>query len=126
MDMLRQETTANGVTNINEFGSTKTKPGFESLYAMSAYAHVKHHTLYPAVLLLTGTNDPRVDPWQVTKMTARLQAATSSGKPILLRVQYGGGHQGGTGEEEALEQDADLISFDLWQLGVPKFQPSKP
>jgi protease II len=126
LDMLRQETTANGVPNIPEFGSTKTKPGFDALYAMSAYAHVKDHTPYPAVLLLTGINDPRVDPWQPAKMAARLQAATSSGKPVLLRVDYGGGHCGGSGEEQFQEQMADLISFDLWQLGVPAFQPPKP
>jgi prolyl oligopeptidase len=75
---------------------------------------------------LTGINDPRVDPWQPAKMAARLQAATTSGKPILLRVDYGGGHGGGGGEERAQEQITDLIIFDLWQLGVPEFQPSKP
>ncbi|HEY6292439.1 MAG TPA: prolyl oligopeptidase family serine peptidase [Terriglobia bacterium] len=126
LDMLRQETTANGAGNIPEFGSTKSKAGFDALYAMSAYAHVRDRTPYPAVLLLTGINDPRVDPWQPAKMAARLQAATSSGKPILLRVDYGGGHGGGSGEEQALEQVTDMISFDLWQLGVPDFQPPRP
>jgi prolyl oligopeptidase len=95
LDRLRQETTANGVTNINEFGTTRTEPGFQALFVMSAYAHVGNRTPCPAVLLLTGTNNPRVVPWQVTKMAARQQAATTSGKPVLLRVEYGGGHQGG-------------------------------
>jgi prolyl oligopeptidase len=126
LDTLRFETTANGVPNIPEFGSTKTKPGFDALYVMSAYAHVKDLTPYPGVLLLTGINDPRVDPWQPAKMAARLQAATSSGKPILLRVDYGGGHGGGSGEQQTQELMTDLISFDLWQLGVPGFQPPKP
>jgi prolyl oligopeptidase len=125
-DTLRFEVTANGETNIPEFGTTKTEEGFRALFAMSAYHHVKDQTAYPAVLLLTGINDPRVDPWESAKMTARLQAATSSGKPILMRVDYGGGHGGGSGEEQAREQTADLISFDLWQLGVPEFQPPKP
>jgi prolyl oligopeptidase len=93
---------------------------------MSAYAHVKDHTPYPVVLLLTGINDPRVDSWQPAKMGARLQAATTSGKPVLLRVDYGGGHGGGSGEQELLQQVADMIAFDLWQLGVPEFQPPKP
>ena len=50
------------------------------------YHHVKDGTPYPAVLFETGMNDPRLDPWQMAKMAARLQAATSSGKPVLLRV----------------------------------------
>jgi len=125
-DMLRFETTSNGVPNIPEFGSTKTEQGFKALYAMSAYHHVKDKTAYPAVLLTTGANDPRVDPWQSAKMTARLKAATTSGKPILLRVDYGGGHGFGSGESEFQELLADDISFELWQLGLPQFQPQKP
>ena len=91
---------------------------------MSAYHHVRDQTPYPAVLLETGINDPRVDPWQMAKMTARLQAATSSGKPVLLRVDYAGGHGdlGGT-REQADERLADEWSFLLWQFGVQKFQP---
>jgi len=126
-DMLRFETTANGVPNIPEMGSTKTEEGFKNLYAMSAYHHIQDRTAYPAVLLETGMNDPRVDPWQVAKMTARLQAASASGKPILLRVEYEGGHGGiGGTEKQAQERLADEWSFLLWQFGVPKFQPPKP
>ncbi|MGC1300717.1 MAG: prolyl oligopeptidase family serine peptidase [Alloacidobacterium sp.] len=91
-DMVRQETGPNGPPNIPEFGSVKTEDGFRGLYQMSAYYHVKDGTKYPAVLVTAGANDPRVDPWQGGKMAARLQAATSSGKPILLRVNYDAGH----------------------------------
>jgi prolyl oligopeptidase len=59
-------------------------------------------------------------------MTARLQAATSSGKPVLLRVDYGGGHGGGSGRDGYRERLADSWSFLLWQFGVPEFQPPKP
>ena len=122
-DMLRMETTANGVPNIPEFGSVKTKAGFDALYEMSAYAHIKDHTAYPAALFMTGANDPRVDPWEMDKMAARMQAATSSGKPVLLRVNYAGGHQtiGGT-EEETQRVYTDQMSFLLWQFGMPGFQ----
>lgn len=122
-DTLRSETTQNGETNIPEFGSTKTKGGFNALYAMSAYDHVEKGARYPAVLLETGMNDPRVAPWEMGKLAARLQAATSSGKPILLRVEYAGGHgsMGGTKKQEH-EALADQWSFLLWQLGAPKFQ----
>jgi len=78
--MLRFETTTNGVPYIQEFGSTKTEEGFRALYAMSALHHVTDGAKYPAVLLTTGINDPRVEPWMSGKMAARLQAASSSGK----------------------------------------------
>jgi prolyl oligopeptidase len=123
LDMLRNETTSNGIGNIPEFGSTKTEEGFQALLAMSSYHHVTDKTSYPAVLLVVGINDPRVDPWESAKMTARLQAATSSGKPVLLRVNYAGGHGGGGGMQEAQESTADVWSFLLWQFGDPEFQP---
>ena len=122
LDTVRSETTANGETNIPEVGTVKTEEGFRNLYQMSAYANVKDQTPYPSVLLTTGINDPRVDPWMPGKMTARLQAATSSGKPILLRVDYGGGHGGGSGEAQQQEANADRWSFLLWQFGMPGFQ----
>ncbi|MGP8032841.1 MAG: prolyl oligopeptidase family serine peptidase, partial [Steroidobacteraceae bacterium] len=90
-DTLRFETTANGPPNTGELGSVKTEEGFHGLYAMSAYAHVRDGTAYPAVLLHTGANDPRVEPWIIAKMAARLQAASSSGKPILLDVDSDAG-----------------------------------
>jgi prolyl oligopeptidase len=126
-DTLRAELTQNGETNVPEFGSVKTQEGFKALLAMSAYHHVEDRTAYPAVFLETGMNDPRVDPWQMAKMTARLQAATSSGKPVLLRVDYAGGHGTmGATRAQALEQLADEWTFLLWQFGVPEFQPPKP
>ena len=122
-DTLRYELTQNGETNIPELGSVKDEAGFKALQAMSAYHHVKDGTAYPAVLLETGMNDPRVDPWQMAKMTARLQAATASGKPVLLRVDYAGGHGAmGATRAQANEQLADEWSFLLWQFGVPEFQ----
>jgi prolyl oligopeptidase len=69
-------------------------------------------------------NDPRTDRWQMAKMTARLQAATTSGKPVLLRVDYAGARS--ATRTQALEQRADEWSFLLWQFGVPEFQPPKP
>jgi len=126
-DTLRFELTQNGETNIPELGSVKTEDGFKALYAMSTYHHVKEGTAYPAVLFETGMNDPRVDPWQMAKMAARLQASTSSGKPVLLRVEYAGGHGGmGGTEKQAQERRADQWSFLLWQFGLPGFQPPKP
>ncbi|HEY4441181.1 MAG TPA: prolyl oligopeptidase family serine peptidase, partial [Candidatus Elarobacter sp.] len=91
-DQLRIETTPNGPPNVPEFGSVKTEAGFKNLYATSAIHHVVRGTKYPAVMLTTGINDPRVDPWQAAKMAATLQDATASTRPILVRVDYDGGH----------------------------------
>jgi prolyl oligopeptidase len=124
-DPLRMENSPGGPANIPEFGSVKTEEGFKGLYIMDAYVHVKDGTAYPAVMLTTGINDPRVDPWEAAKMTARLQAATSSGKPILLRVDYDAGHGFGSGKKQRSELLADELSFLLWQFGDPDFQPTK-
>ena len=121
-DALRDEEMASGPANIPEFGSVKTQDGFRALYQMDAYQHVKDGTAYPAVLLTTGANDPRVEPWQAAKMTARLQAATSSGKPVLLRVDYDAGHGLGSTKSQRVAEIADEYSFLFWQLGVPGFQ----
>jgi prolyl oligopeptidase len=124
-DTLRAELTDNGHTNIPETGSTKTEAGFRALYEMSPYHHVKDGTSYPAVLVMTGINDPRVDPWHPGKLAARLQAASTSGKPVLLRVDYGGGHGSGGGKQDMLENVADRMSFLFWQLGASQFQPQR-
>ncbi len=114
---LRFETTSNGVPNIPEFGSVKTEEGFQALLAMDAYHKVKNGVKYPAVLLTTGINDPRVEPWMSAKMAARLQAATASGKPILLRVDYDAGHGFGSTKKQRNEQNADIYAFLFQQLG---------
>lgn len=125
-DVVRAEFEPNGPPNIPEFGTVKSEDGFKALYQMSAYAHIKDGTAYPAVMITTGFNDPRVASWQPGKMAARLQAATSSSKPVLLRVDYDAGH-GGIGGTKSQRQElrADEWSFDLWQFGVPEFQPKK-
>jgi prolyl oligopeptidase len=107
MDALRSEFTPNGPSNTPEFGTVSDPDGFKGLYQMDAYQHVKDGTAYPTVLLITGANDPRVAPWELLKMTARLQAATSSKNPILLRVDYDAGHGIGSSKTQR-----DLITAD--------------
>ena len=124
-DMLRTEFSPSGVLNIPEFGTVKEADGFKALYEMSAYHHVQPGTKYPAVLLTTGFNDPRVASWQPGKMTARLQAATSSGKPVLLRVDYDAGHGIGSTKTQRERELADQMSFAMWQFGIAGFQPGK-
>ena len=117
-DMLRVELDPNGAFNVTEFGTVKDPAQFKALYAYSPYHHVKDGTAYPAILFLTGENDHRVNPMQSRKMTARLQAATSSDHPILLRTTSSAGHGIGTALDERIEQGADVCSFLFDQLGI--------
>ncbi|MGB6603952.1 MAG: prolyl oligopeptidase family serine peptidase [Steroidobacteraceae bacterium] len=87
----------------------KTEDGFHDLYAMSAYAHGGDRTTYPAVLLHAGANDPRVEPWIVAKMAARLEASSTSGKPIFPDVDYDAGHGFGSQREQTRKLWADQM-----------------
>jgi prolyl oligopeptidase len=122
-DMLRFEFTQNGPPNIPEFGSLADPEEFRGLLAMSTLHHVADGTAYPAVLLTHGLNDPRVEPWQSFKTAARLQAATTSGQPVLLRLDGAAGHGIGSTRSQRHAELADVWSFVLWQCGDPAFQP---
>lgn len=115
---LRDETVVDGAANSAEFGTVKIENEFKALYEMDSYHHVKNGVKYPAVLFMQGINDSRVPVWQSAKMAARLQAATTSGKPILLRIDYDAGHGGvGTTQKQRNEYQADVFSFLFEQLG---------
>ena len=116
-DMLRVELHPNGAFNVTEFGTVKEPDQFRALYAYSPYHHVVDGTQYPAVLFLTGDNDPRVDPANSRKMTARLQASGTK-RPILLRTSSSSGHGIGTALSERIAEDADVFAFLFEQLGV--------
>ena len=124
VNAVRAELSPNGPPNVPEFGTFTTKEGFEALYAMDAYQHVQDGVKYPAVMVETGINDPRVASWEPAKMAARLQAATGSGKPVILRVDYDAGHGMGSTKSQGDALLADEYAFLLRQLGDPSFQPS--
>ncbi|TCO90431.1 prolyl oligopeptidase [Chthoniobacter flavus] len=119
-DMLRVELDPNGAFNVTEFGTIKDPEQFKALYAYSPYHHVIDRTKYPAAFFLAGATDGRVNPANSRKMTARLQAATSSGRPILLRLSGNSGHGMGTALSERIAQEADVFAFLFDQLGVKK------
>jgi prolyl oligopeptidase len=121
---LRAEFGTDGEANSKEYGSVKTEAGFRALLAMDALSHVKDGAAYPAVLLTTGLNDPRVAPWQPGKMAARLQSATSSGRPVLLLVDADAGHGMGSTKAQRDLEIADQLDFLYWQIGRPGYQPA--
>jgi prolyl oligopeptidase len=116
LDSLRSETTTNGRFNTTEFGTVEDPELFTALLAYSPYHHVVDGTAYPAVLLTAGENDTRVDAWHAKKMTARLQAATSSDRPVLLRLASGG-HLAGS-LDQAIDETTDWYAFLFDQLGL--------
>jgi prolyl oligopeptidase len=122
-DLLRAEFAQGGAADVPEFGSVKTREGFDALRAASPYEHVKEGTAYPAMLFTVGLNDPQAAAWHGGKMAARLQAASTSGKPILLRVDSGVGEGRRMSRDARDAQRADVYAFLLWQLGDPQFQP---
>lgn len=113
---LRFEQIPIGPFNTSEFGSVKTEEGFRSLLAIDAFHRVKDKTAYPAVLLTTGITDGRVSPWQSAKLAARLRAASTSGKPVLLRVDFESGHGIGSSRSQIEAERADELAFLLSRL----------
>ena len=120
---LRYVAEQNGYGEEPEWGAISNEAGYRALKSIDSYQSVKDGTAYPAVLLTTGVTDPRVAPFHVAKMAARLQAANRSAKPILLRVDYDAGHGVGSTRAQQDREAADTYAFLLWQTGVPGYQP---
>ena len=118
LDMVRYHLFRIARLWIPEYGSADEPEAFRWLYAYSPYHHVRDATPYPAVLLTTGESDSRVDPLHARKMAARLQAATSSSHPILLRIEARAGHGQGKPLSKALEEWTDVWSFVFAELGL--------
>jgi prolyl oligopeptidase len=104
---------------VSEYGSADEPEQFKYLYAYSPYHHVKPRTQYPAVIFFTGDADTRVAPLHARKMTALLQASTTSGKPVLIRYETKAGHSGGLPVTKQIEMWTDVLGFLLWQLNAP-------
>jgi len=113
------ESTENGQFLTVEFGSVKDPEQFKNLYAYSPYHHVNDGVKYPAILFLTGENDPAVAPWNSRKMTARLQAANASVNPVLL-INFSNAEHGGIGSSEDQQAAMDTYTYEFMyeQLGV--------
>jgi prolyl oligopeptidase len=104
---------------IPEYGSAENPDQFAWLYAYSPYHHVKDGTAYPATLIFSAESDTRVDPMHARKFAARLQAATSSTAPILLRIEGKAGHGAGKPLAKIIAQYTDEFAFLFAELGVP-------
>jgi prolyl oligopeptidase len=119
-DSLRTELEPNGAFNVTEFGTVQDPAQFKALYAYSPYHHVVDGVRYPAVLLLTGDNDGRVNPYNSRKMAARLQASNRSPypSPVYLRTSSASGHGIGSSLDERIAEQADVYAFLFDQLDM--------
>lgn len=117
-DMLRVELDPNGAFNVTEFGTVKNPEQFKALQAYSPYHHVQAGANYPAIFMGTGETDGRVNPMHSRKMVARLQAATGSGRPVLLSINAHAGHGMGSSLSIRVNQTADIYAFLFDQLGM--------
>jgi prolyl oligopeptidase len=113
LDMLRFQKFLVGSFWTTEYGSSDNEKQFPYLLKYSPYHNVKQGAAYPAVMFFTGDSDTRVDPLHARKMTPLLQAASSSGRPILLHYSVAGGHNGGMSVDQQVQDDADQLTF-LW------------
>lgn len=118
LDMVRYHRFRVAAFWVSEYGSSENSDQFKYIYAYSPYHRVNDGLKYPAVLFVTGEADTRVDPLHARKMAARLQSATASKSPVLLRYHTKTGHSGGQPLSKEIEDVTDELSFLLWQLGV--------
>ncbi len=112
---LRYVAEQNSFGEEPEWGSLRNEAGYRALKSIDSYQSVQDGRAYPAVLLTTGITDPRVAPFHAAKMAARLQAASSSGKPVLLRVDFDAGHGIGSTRSQQDRAAADMFAFLIWQ-----------
>lgn len=123
MNPLRDEVTPNG--QPKEFGTVKDPKEFKNLLEMDAYHHIRKGIKYPATFITGGINDQRVIVWEPVKFAGKLMADNISDNPILLKIDFEGGHGGNTSVAQRYSNLGDMFAFALWQLGHPDYQPKE-
>ncbi len=116
LDMLRFDRYLIAALWNSEYGAPGDPAAYRWLAAYSPYQHVRDGVSYPAVLFFTAASDTRVHPMHARKTAARLQAASASGRPVLLRVEFEAGHGVGKPVHKVIEEQADVWGFLAWQL----------
>jgi len=120
---IRDEIASNN--NTKEFGTVKNPNEFKALLEMDAYSKIRKGVNYPSMFITGGINDERVAVWQPVKFAAKLIANSSSNNPILLKIDYEGGHGGNVPIAQRYANIGDMFAFALWQVGHPDYQPKE-
>jgi prolyl oligopeptidase len=118
LDMVRYHRFLLAKLWIPEYGCADRAEEFKYLYEYSPYHRVKEGVEYPAMLITAAESDTRVDPLHARKFAARMQAATASAAPILLRVETKAGHGAGKPRSKTLDELTDAWSFLFSELGL--------
>ena len=123
MDMLRYHKFTIGWNWASDYGtSADNKEMFEYLKAYSPLHTFKKGITYPAILVTTADHDDRVVPAHSFKYAATLQAASNGKNPTLIRIDSKAGHGGGKPMNKVLDEQADIYSFIMYNMGIkPKF-----
>ena len=119
LDMLRYHLFDSAYIWKDELGTSEDKDDFAALVKYSPYHHVRHGTAYPAILIVSGDADQTCNPLHARKMTARLQAANCSNRPILLDYSPHRGHSPVLPLSERIDALTDRLAFLCDQLGLP-------
>ncbi len=121
MDMLRYHKFTIGWNWAPDYGtSDDSKEMFEYLCAYSPLHTLKPGVKYPATLVSTADHDDRVVPAHSFKFAARLQECQAGSAPTLISIGKDAGHGGGKPLAKRLEEQADILSFTLWNMGIKK------
>lgn len=119
MDMLRYHKFTIGWNWAPDYGTSEdSKEMFEYLYSYSPLHNLKKGVSYPATLVTTADHDDRVVPAHSFKFAATLQECQGGTAPVLIRIDSKAGHGGGKPLAKQLEEQADIYSFIMWNLGM--------
>jgi len=107
------------VIEWDELGNPQDKEAYEYIKSYSPYDNVEAKN-YPALLIQTSFNDPRVQYWEPAKWTAKMRDMKTDGNLLLLKTNMDAGHGGASGRYEAIREYAFEYVFIMDQLGIKK------
>ncbi|AIG05333.1 putative protease [Pseudomonas fluorescens] len=105
------------VTEYDEWGNPQEPEVYERIKAYAPYENVKAQA-YPAMLVIAGYNDSRVQYWEAAKWVAKLRATKTDDNLLLLKTELGAGHGGMSGRYQGLRDVALEYAFVFKALGL--------
>lgn len=123
LDMLRYNKFTAGAGWSYDYGTAEdNREMFEYLKSYSPVHNVKAGTCYPSTMIITSDHDDRVVPAHSFKFGAELQEKQACSNPVLLRIEKNAGHGAGRATDQVISENADLISFALFEMGIKEIK----